>query len=164
MSRAGRASLPFVETCLLTLWLGAALFFAAAVAPAAFAVLPTPSLAGALVGRLLPPLFAAGIGVGAAVLAVELRAGRARSRVRAVAGGVLLVACGIAQFVIGGQIERLRARSGAPISALGREDPRRVTFGRLHALSVAALGAAMLAAATAVAAGSRSPSGADRGA
>jgi hypothetical protein len=51
---------------LLGAWIGAALLMAAAVAPAAFAVLPTRALAGALVGRVLPPVFGGGIVVGLA--------------------------------------------------------------------------------------------------
>jgi len=164
VTRTGRASFSFAATCLLALWLGAALFFAAAVAPAAFDVLPTSALAGALVGRLLPPLFGVGAAVGLAVVAVELRVGVARSRLRTNAAAVLFAACALAQFVIGGRIERLRMGAGQPISSLAAQDPRRVAFGRLHVLSVAALGAGMLAAAAAVASGRRGPVGADRGA
>jgi uncharacterized membrane protein len=136
----------FLEICLLALWLGASLFFAAVVAPAAFDVLPTPGLAGALVGRTLPWLFISGLIVGAVVMALEIRAPRPGGRVRAVGAGVMLLACAIAQFVIGRQIERLRREAGTPIGALSQEDPRRRAFGRLHALSVAALGMAMVAA------------------
>ena len=156
MSRPRVGLLAFLESGLLTLWLGAALFFAAVVAPAAFAVAPASSFAGALVGRLLPPLFASGILVGLVIVAIELRWPRAGSRLRASAAGVMLAACAVAQFVIGDQIDRLRASAGPPIGMLQRDDPRRVAFGRLHALSVAALGAAMIAAAIA-AAGSRVP-------
>jgi Domain of unknown function (DUF4149) len=156
MSQPAVAVLAFVESCLLMLWLGAALFFAAVVAPVAFAVAPAPSFAGALVGRLLPPLFASGVVVALAIVATQLRWPRAGSRLRAAAAAVMLAACAVAQFVIGGQIDRLRTDAGQPIATLERGDPRRVAFGRLHALSVAALGAAMIAAATA-AAGSRVP-------
>jgi hypothetical protein len=165
VTRTRSRSLSFAATCLLAVWLGAALFFAAAVAPTAFDVLPTGALAGALVGRLLPPLFGVGMIAGLVALALELRDGATRSRLRAAAAAVLFAACAVAQFVIGGRIERLRAAAGAPMSVLAPEDPRRVAFGRLHALSVAALGAGMLAAAAAVAAGGRSrPAGADGGA
>jgi Domain of unknown function (DUF4149) len=154
-SRAGMVS--FVETCTLALWLGAALFFAAVVAPAAFDVLPGPTLAGALVGRVLPTLFVTGIVVALLILALEIRAPRRGGRLRATGAGVMLIACAIAQFVIGGEIDRLRSGAGSPIGVLSRDDPRRVAFGRLHALSVAALGAAMVAAATAAVAGARQP-------
>jgi hypothetical protein len=156
MNRPG-VGLVLIETWLLTLWLGAALFFAVVVAPAAFAVLPTPALAGGLVGRLLPPLFASGVVVGVAILVIELRWRRTGRRLRASAAGVMLTACAVAQFVIGGRIDRLRTAAGVPMVALEQDDPRRAAFGRLHALSVAALGAAMIAAGTA-AAGARLPS------
>jgi hypothetical protein len=149
-SRAVPRAVPVIEASLLTLWLGAAIFFAAVVAPAAFAVLPTAALAGALIGRLLPPLFIAGTGVGIVVLALELRWQRERTAVRVLPAGVVLSACAVAQFAVGGRIQRLRAGVRAPIGALAPGDPRRIAFARLHALSVGALGAAMFAAGTGV--------------
>src|SRR5215213_9270463 len=53
-----------LSVVLLSLWLGAAIVVAAVVAPAAFAVLPTRTLAGALVGRVLPSIFWSGAVVG----------------------------------------------------------------------------------------------------
>jgi hypothetical protein len=156
MNRSGIGLVAFVEISLLALWLGAALFFTAVVAPAAFDVAPASSFAGALVGRLLPPLFASGIVVGLAIVTIEVRWPRGGRRLRASAAAVMLGACAIAQFVVGGQINRLRIDAGRPIGMLEPDDPRRAAFGRLHAISVAALGAAMVAAATA-AAGSRVP-------
>jgi hypothetical protein len=139
-----------IETSVLVLWLGAALFFALGVAPAAFAVLPDPGLAGALIGRLLPLLFVAGAVVGLLIVAMELWRRGPRRRWRASAAGVMLAACALAQFVVGARISRLRSEVARPIAALERDDPRRVAFGRLHALSVTALGVAMIAAAAAV--------------
>ena len=152
-SRGDRVA--FLETCVLAIWFGAALFFATIVAPAAFAVLPTPGLAGALVGRVLPSLFVSGMFVGLLIIGLEIRAPRPRGRLRGVGAGVMLVACAVAQFIIGSRIERLRVAADSPIAALAEDDPRRVAFGRLHGLSVAALGAAMVAA-IAVAVGARS--------
>lgn len=161
MTETRTSTAAFLEICLLALWLGASLFFAAVVAPAAFAVLPTQGLAGALVGRTLPSLFLSGIIVGAIVIALEIRAPRSGGRLRGVSAGVMLTACGIAQFGIGAQIARLRDAAGSPIAALSQDDPRRRAFGRLHALSVAALGASMVAA-VAAAAGAR-PAAAPKG-
>jgi len=50
-----------VAFILLSAWLGAGVLFATVVAPAAFAVLPSRALAGALVGRVLPVIFVSGI-------------------------------------------------------------------------------------------------------
>jgi hypothetical protein len=148
-------SASLLEACVLALWLGAALFFAAAVAPAAFEVLPQPGLAGALVGRLLPALFLGGVVCGLAVLVVELRWPRGGRRLRAGGALVMIVACAIAQFVVGARLTRLRAAVDRPIAELAPDDARRAAFGRLHGLSVAALGAAILGAAAAVASAAR---------
>ena len=141
-----RINIVILESAALALWLGAALFFATAVAPALFAVLPTRTLAGAVVGKILPALLFAGLTVGALVAALELMAsGRAWSRARFACGGIIAVACAIGQLVVGARIERLRASIGGPLESLAVDDPRRIEFGRLHGLSVAWLGVAMLA-------------------
>jgi hypothetical protein len=135
---------------LLAAWLGACILFAAVVAPAAFAVLPSRTLAGALVGEVLPTVFVAGMAV--AILAALLdrgTAGRAL-RVRRTALLVVALSCGVAQFVVAPRIERVRGEIGGPVERLAPSDPRRAAFGRLHAISVAWLGLAMLSGATAV--------------
>jgi hypothetical protein len=120
-------------------WLGAALLLAASVAPAAFAVLPSRTLAGALVGRVLPSVFIAGIAV-AALAALGQGAWRRGAAL------IMGATCAAAQFVVAPRIERIRAAIGGPVDALAETDPRRMAFGRLHGLSVALLGVAMLAA------------------
>lgn len=135
---------------LLAAWLGAGILFAAVVAPAAFAVLPSRTLAGALVGRVLPTIFVAGIAVAILAAFIDRRdAGRA-PRVRRAALVLVALSCGIAQFAVGPRIERVRAEIGGPVEQLAPADPRRAAFGRLHAISVAWLGLAMLSGATAV--------------
>ena len=132
----------------LSAWLGAAVLVAAVVAPAAFAVLPTRTLAGALVGRILPVLFYGGAAVGIAV------AVRARTTLPSVAGfsaGVLMVVtCLVAQLIVAPRIERIRVDAGKAIDELAPGDPRRGAFGRLHGTSVLLLGAAALAASAAL--------------
>lgn len=131
-------------------WLGAALLFAAVVAPAAFAVLPSRALAGAVVGRVLPVLFWAGVLVGAVVAALSLRGDGAARRWSVASGAAMMIACAAAQFVVAPRIARLRAAIGPSIEALAADDVRRAEFGRLHAVSVGWLGLAMLAAAAAL--------------
>ncbi|MDE3217575.1 MAG: DUF4149 domain-containing protein, partial [Gemmatimonadota bacterium] len=58
LTRRGASLSQIVGT---SVWLGAAVLLAAAVAPAAFAVLPSRSLAGDLVGRVLPVIFWSGM-------------------------------------------------------------------------------------------------------
>lgn len=136
----------------LAAWLGASLLTAAVVAPAAFAVLPTRTLAGALVGRVLPVIFVSGLAAGAVFGTRALLGGGAapHARVRGIAALALALACALAQFVVAPRIERTRAAIAAPLETLSPDDPRRAAFGRLHGLSVLCLGAGMLAAAVAL--------------
>ncbi len=124
-------------------WIGAALFVAAVVAPAAFAVLPTRTLAGALIGRALPVLLVSGAIVGGlgVLLNGAMRAGRGMTIASAA-----LVAANATALLIGMQISRSRASFGVPIDSLAPGDLRRIAFGRLHGLSVACLGIGVAAA------------------
>ena len=146
-----------LASLLLSAWLGAALLFSSVVAPAAFAALPSRTLAGALVGRVLPVVFVAGIVVAAVSLALDRRGGGRQPRVRRWALVVTALACAAAQFIVGPRIERVRRQVDVPIEQLPVSDARRVTFGRLHAVSIAWLGLAMLSAATAIMLASRAP-------
>lgn len=138
-------------------WLGASVLLAAVVAPAAFAVLPSRTLAGALVGRVLPVLFIAGIVVGLVGLALDRSTDGRLPRVRRVALVVAAVACAAAQFGVAPRIERVRGDIAGPVEELSADDPRRATFGKLHAESVALLGLAMIAAASVMVLISMSP-------
>jgi Domain of unknown function (DUF4149) len=132
----------------LSAWLGAAILVAAVVAPAAFAVLPTRTLAGALVGRVLPVLFLAGAAVG--ILVAVLARGHASASPRIVAAVAMVIGCLAAQFLVAPRIERVRVAADGPIDRLAPGDPRRAAFGRLHGVSVALLGVAALAGAAAL--------------
>ena len=140
-----RAGVPVTEALLLAVWIGAALLFTVVVAPAAFNVLPTRALAGALVGRVLPVLFYAGVVIGSVIVILDL-VGRTGAWGRAAAAAVSALACAVAQLVVGTRIDKLRAAIGGPLDSLAADDPRRVAFGKLHAISVGWLGIAMLAA------------------
>ena len=140
------APLALLSICVLAAWLGAAVFVAAVVTPAAFAVLPTRALAGAVVGRALPVLFTLGLLVGAAVAFMNhaVRAGRSVT----VSSTTLIIASASALLVA----LRLRASTAAigPMDALDPADPRRVAFGRMHGLSVLLMGIGLLAACVAL--------------
>lgn len=131
-----------VAIALLAAWLGAATLVAAVVAPAAFAVLPTRTLAGALVGRVLPVIFWSGMGLGVISIALLRAVGAGRAGIAGAA--VCIIACAVAQLVISPRIERIRTAIGGPIDALALADPRRAEFGRLHGMSVLAMGVAGL--------------------
>jgi hypothetical protein len=133
-------------------WLGAALLFVAVVAPAAFAALPTRTLAGALVGAVLPALFYAGIVVGAGLAVAGLVLRRGRIVTPGTVGGFLIaISCAAAQLVVAPRIERARQSIPGPIESVPASDPRRVAFSRLHGASVAWLGVAFVGAAIAAA-------------
>jgi hypothetical protein len=129
-------------------WIGAALITVAVVAPGAFAVLPSRTMAGTMVGRVLPALFIAGMVIGVLVAVVTSSAPSAGARRWASASALLAaLACFVAQFGITPRLDRLRAEIGGPVDALPAADARRVAFGLLHGYNVAGLGVAMLGAA-----------------
>lgn len=123
-------------------WLGAALLTVAVVAPAAFAVLPSRTMAGSLVGRVLPALLVTGMAVG--VLVAALLGGGPGRRVPAITALCAAAACGVSHFLVDPRIARLRGEIGVPVDALPADDARRVAFGLLHGYSVGGLGVAML--------------------
>jgi Domain of unknown function (DUF4149) len=139
-----RNQLRAMATVVLTaVWSGAALLAVTTVAPAAFRVLPTRALAGALVGQVLPVLFIAGMCVGVIGLAMTPR-GAAQRLLRRIGAAGTIAGCAVAQLVIGPRISALRERIGPSVEALAATDPMRVMFGKLHGLSVLSLGVAMI--------------------
>ena len=109
-----------IEVIVASLWLGAAIFFSTAVAQAAFTVLPTRTLSGLFVGRTLPVIFDAGIIAGLIVLVLQWGATpMERSGWRIGSGILVVVACAVAQFVVGRRIERVRAAIPGAITDAG---------------------------------------------
>lgn len=133
---------------LLAAWLGASLLVAAVVAPAAFAVLPTRTLAGALVGRVLPVIFWSGMALGVVVAWLGGRMGLGRF---GLASAVLLAAASaVAQIGVAPRIAALRESIGGAVDALDVADPRRMAFGRMHGISVLLMGIGMIGAVVAL--------------
>jgi hypothetical protein len=134
-----------VSAIVLAAWLGATLYFSVVVTRAAFAVLPTRSMAGALVGQTLPVLFDSGMLVGAILVGAALLSRSGAARTASLAGGVAIVlVTALARFVILARIARLRSAMPVSIDSLPVSDPARRAFGQLHAMSVGALGLALL--------------------
>ena len=125
------------------IWGGAALIVVTTVAPAAFKVLPSRSLAGALVGQVLPVLFITGMIAGLVCFVLAPRRAP-RIALRRIGAAGTIAGCAIAQLVIGPRIAALRERIGPSVEALAVTDPLRVSFGTLHGLSVLSLGVAMI--------------------
>jgi hypothetical protein len=149
MSGDRAISSSMISVMALSAWLGATILTAAVVAPAAFAVLPTRSLAGAVVGRVLPVLFYGGAAIGIATALLGRSA--TASSTRLVLAGIMTATCLVAQLLVAPRIERVRAAAGRPIDELTAGDPRRTAFGRLHGASVLLLGMAAMAGGAALA-------------
>ena len=140
-----------ITLILLSAWLGAAILVAAVVAPAAFKVLPTRTLAGALVGQVLPVIFISGLIVAAMVTLLDVRGPRGQGHwIGAGLLAVMMIGCIVAQFIIAPKIEVARAAIGGPVESVEASDPRRVQFGKLHAFSVLWMGVAMVGAGGAI--------------
>ena len=135
---------------LLVLWLGSAIFFSFAVAPSAFAVLPSRELAGSIVNRTLIIINYSGLIIGLILLASSYIERHRVNRLRLwIEQGLLLLlaaACAFGQFVIGARLHSLREQIGRPIDELKMDDPTRIAFNDLHGYSVTILSAAMIAA------------------
>jgi hypothetical protein len=136
---------------LLGMWLGAAVCFSFAVAPGAFAVLPTRELAGAIVTRIIGVVNVSGFLLALLLLATAFARGRgapARRRawtVELIALTLLGLATGVGQWVAGARMAALRVAMGRPVDEVAAGDPLRLAFNSLHAYSVAAMTTAMLA-------------------
>jgi MFS family permease len=138
------------KVLLIGLWLGAACFFSFAVAPSAFAVLPSRELAGSIVSRTLAILNYSGLIIGLILLAASFFRQTEANRFRLWTERFLLVvlsaACAVGQFVIGLWLAYIRSQINRPIDELAAEDPLRIQFNKLHEYAVWVLLTAMVAA------------------
>jgi Domain of unknown function (DUF4149) len=135
--------------------LGAALFFGAVVAPAAFGVvrsfgLPNASeIAGSIVTRTLGVINIAGFVIALFLLMTALLRRQVLSRtsliIECVCLGVIALTTSLGHWWIAARMRALRAAMELPIDQIAAADPRRVEFNALHGYSVKALGIAMIA-------------------
>jgi len=140
---------------LLACWFGAALFFGAVVAPAAFGVLRSFGLpnaneiAGSIVTRSLSVINVAGFVIALLLLLTlfvrRSSAGRVSFILECVCLVAIAVATGVGHWVIAARMRALRAAM-VTIDQIAADDPRRIAFGALHGYSVNVLGLAMIAA------------------
>lgn len=143
----------FLELLALGLWLGAMVFFAFVVAPAAFSVLPTRQQAGDLVAWILPRLHLFGLVCGIAYLLglfIEQRLLGSSLRGLALPVGVLAVVLLLTllnHYWLGEQLAGLRAEMSAAFGSIDqtpRDHVLRARFGRLHGFSSLLLSANLL--------------------
>ena len=141
---------------LLAVWFGAALFFSAVVAPAAFGVLrsyavPNASeLAGGIVTRSLSVVNVAGFVIALLLLVTLFLRQSSAGRLSVIAEGICLaliaLGTGVGHWVIAARMRAIRAALELPIDQIAADDSRRVAFNSLHGYSVNALSLAMIAA------------------
>jgi hypothetical protein len=142
-----------VRLLLLGLWLGAAIFFSAAVAPAAFGVLRNyhitnaSEVAGALVTRTLSVINTAGFMVAVFLLVTAFLFKQTKKTFYAELVLLALTAgcCAIGQWMISPRMVALRTSLMVPMDQVARDHPTRIAFDNLHQYSVALLTIAMLA-------------------
>ena len=151
-----RKFLAIVSLLLLGLWLGAATFFGAAVAPNLFNALRgaglanANELAGSIVTRLLAIVNSGGFEISLFLVILRYfadRNPRFLSRlVEMISLAIMAIMTGISQWVISARMVALRAAIQVPIDQVANSDPRRVAFDNLHRYSVDVMGIAMVAA------------------
>ncbi len=141
---------PDIRRLLLILWLGSACFFSFAVAPSAFAVLPSREIAGAIVSQTLAIVNYSGLVIGLILLVSSLVRQTNVNRFQLLAERLMLLiltlACAAGQFVIGLWLSLLKGQIGRPIDEVAVGDPLRVQFNNFHQYSVWVLATAMIAA------------------
>ena len=140
----------FIEVLLLGVWLGSMSFFSFAVAPSAFAVLPTREMAGVMVTSTIGKIEAMGLIIG--TLLILMHAANWRSRqlshaTRMLQAALLLLmiaSAGLSRFWLSPAMVSLRAQMGGHIDNVAVTDPMRIQFNYLHQYSVGLMSAAMI--------------------
>jgi len=150
-----RNFLSVLSLVLLGLWLGAAVFLSAAVAPRVFSVLRgaelsnAGALAGAIVSELLGTINRGGFEIALLLIVISYFTTRDQKRLRRFAEmislAIMAIMAALGHWVIAARMSGLRTAMQLPIDQIARDDPRRVAFDGLHRYSVVALSVAMIA-------------------
>lgn len=135
--------------------MGAALFFGAVVAPAAFGVVRSfglsnaSEIAGSIVTRTLGVINVAGFVIALLLLVTALLRRHAQGRgsliIECVCLAVIALTTALGHWWIAARMRALRVAMELPIDQISVADPRRIEFNSLHGYSVKALGIAMIA-------------------
>ncbi|MEW6128679.1 MAG: DUF4149 domain-containing protein [Acidobacteriota bacterium] len=135
--------LAFVEFLLLGGWLGAMCFFSFAVAPSAFAVLPSRHLAGQMVASTITKVEWLGLIIGFLLLLMQFLKTRKSKLNIALLAGMLAATAGL-RFWVSPTMNKLRDKMGGIIDEVSPTDPLRVQFNDLHQYSVTLMSLAIL--------------------
>ena len=130
----------------LTLWVGGLVVLGAIAAPAIFEVLAARHvagdqvIAGAVFGEILGRFHLMAYACGVVLLGSLLARGVMGPRpimfaVRLAIAFVMLLTTAYSGLIVSAKIARTQTEIGAAPSSLAEGDPRRVAFGRLHAMS-----------------------------
>jgi hypothetical protein len=164
VARAGAGTLSVVlrdvRLLLIAVWLGAALFFGAVVAPSAFAVLRNfnvphaNEVAGTIVTRTLAVVNTGGFLLALLLLLSAFLFSRGLRRrafyAEIISLALLAVMTGAGQWIIAARMSALRVGMGRPIDEVALDHPLRIAFNNLHGYSVTALGVGIILAAAAL--------------
>jgi len=139
---------------LCSLWLGAALFFSAVVAPSAFGVLRSfnvsnaSQIAGDIVTRNLGLINISGLVVGLFLLLTLFigRHGRAALITEFICASLIIACTSVNRWLLAPRLRDLRVAIALPFEQVPANDGRRMAFDSLHGYSVNALALAMIAA------------------
>jgi len=150
-STVGQQVVGFVEALLISVWIGSMIFFSFAVAPGAFAVLPSRELAGKVVTSAISKVELLGLIVGPLLILIQLAAWRGRNlagtgkALRLILLCVMIAMAALSRFWVSATLVSLRLAMGGMIDDVPQADPLRVQFNDMHRYSVALMGTAMLA-------------------
>lgn len=150
-STIGRQIVAFIEALLVSVWLGSMIFFSFAVAPSAFAALPTREMAGKIVTSVISKVEMLGLIAGPLLILIQLAAWRSRQAasasksLRLILLCVMIVMAALSRFWVSAKLVSLRLAMGGLIDDIPATDPLRVEFNQMHQYSVAFMGTAMLA-------------------
>jgi uncharacterized protein DUF4149 len=133
----------------LVVWIGGIIFFAFAVAPTVFRVLPTHQLAGNVVSRSLSLLHGIGLSCGIIFVASSMInsavvTGSAHPfAARHVLVYLMIVLTLVSMLAVGARMEALK-KDMVTIDDVSQDDTRRVEFNRLHVWSTRLEGTVLL--------------------
>jgi Domain of unknown function (DUF4149) len=143
-----------LRTLLLGMWLGAAIFFGASVAPALFGVLRGVGLvnaneiAGSIVSRTLSSLNKGGFEIALFALVTAFFVNRNQRLVARIVEvlslAIMAIMTGVSQWVITARMVALRAAMNGTIDQVPFTDPRRIEFDSLHRYSTTMMMLAMM--------------------
>jgi hypothetical protein len=127
------------------------IFFSFAVAPSAFAVLPTRELAGKVVTSAISKLEMMGLIIGLLLILIQLATWRVPSvtnrskALRLILLCVMIAMAALSRFWVSAKLVSLRLAMGGMIDEVPATDPLRVQFNDMHQYSVTLMGTAMFA-------------------